>query len=183
MWFTCAIFLARLLDVALATVRIICVGRGHRAVAMSIGFVETFVWVFAIGAVLAHLDRWHNIVALAAGHSAGLGLGMWIEKRLALGHQVITFISRGPDQAVADRLRAARRAVSAWIGQGRDGPISVCLSVSPRRDTAALLALARAADPQVVITVGDVAGKPALHAIPAGTQSGACGEALVRTRF
>lgn len=155
----CVIFVARLVDVALATVRMICVTRGQKSVAMTIGFVETLVWVFAVGTVLTHLNDWRNIAALAAGHSVGLGLGMWIEKRLALGDQMITFISRGQAQTVAEHLRAARRAVSAWIGHGKDGPISVCVAVAGRRETPELLELARAADPDVVLVIADIVGK------------------------
>ena len=43
------IFLARLTDVTIGTMRIIFVSRGFRFIAACAGFFEILVWLFAIG--------------------------------------------------------------------------------------------------------------------------------------
>ncbi len=157
------IFFARVLDVSLGTIRMISVTRGQRALAVVLGFFELLIWVFAVSRVLTALDRVGNILAFAGGFAAGNALGMWIESRLAMGVQTLNFISRGMANAVAERLRYAGLGVTTFVGRGRDGPVSLCMTVVPRRQTPATIRMAREIDPDVVITVEDVRQSTAVH--------------------
>jgi len=157
------IFLARITDVSMGTVRLICVTRGQRLVAIVLGFFELLIWVFAVSSVFAHLDRWINIVAFAGGFAAGNALGMSIEARLALGVQTLSFISRGRANAVAERLRYAGLPVTTMVGSGRDGPVVLCMAVVPRRQTPTTIKMAKEIDPEVVVTVEDVRQTTAVH--------------------
>ena len=87
-WYTwiilpCLVFLARVVDVSLGTLRIIFTSRGRKHLAPLLGFVEVFIWV----AVIAEITRGaHNLVAYlayAGGFAAGNYLGMYIEDKLA----------------------------------------------------------------------------------------------------
>jgi uncharacterized protein YebE (UPF0316 family) len=157
------IFLARVTDVSMGTVRLICVTRGQRLVAIVLGFFELLIWVFAVSSVFAHLDQWINIVAFAGGFAAGNALGMSIEARLALGVQTLSFISRGRANAVAERLRYAGLPVTTLLGSGRDGPVVLCMAVVPRRQTPTTIKMAKEIDPDVVVTVEDVRQTTAVH--------------------
>lgn len=162
-WMPVLIFCARVVDVSLGTVRMISVNRGHRALAVALGFFEILIWVFAVSRVLAHLDRVENIVAFAGGFAVGSAVGMTIEGRLAMGVQTLSFISRGMANAVAERLRYANLRVTTFVGSGRDGPVSLCMTVVPRRQTPAVIKMAREIDPEVVVTVEDVRHTTAMH--------------------
>ncbi len=155
-WLPIVIFFARITDVSMGTLRMICIVRGHRALAVYLSFVEILVWVFAVSIVLAHLDRIANVVAYAGGFATGSALGMWIEGRLALGTQAVSFTSRGPAQAVAERLRFADNCVTTLTGRGRDGPVAICHAILPRKLTPMAIRMAREIDPDVVVTVEDV---------------------------
>ncbi len=143
-------------DVSIGTIRLICVTRGRRVAAIVLGFVEILIWILAVSSVLRQLDYWPNILAYAGGFAAGNALGMWIEQRLALGMQMVTFLSRGSAQAVAERLRYAGMMVTTLQGSGRDGPVAVCLAIVARKRTRALIGMAAEIDPEVVVTVEDV---------------------------
>jgi uncharacterized protein YebE (UPF0316 family) len=149
------IFTARVADVSIGTFRLICVTRGRRGLAVLLGAFEVTIWLLAISGVFAYLHQWWNVIAYVAGFTTGNAVGMAIEKRLAMGTQLIRFISRGPANAVAERLRFAEQVVTTVPGRGRDGPVSVCLAVVPRRKTDALIRMAREIDPDVVVTVED----------------------------
>jgi uncharacterized protein YebE (UPF0316 family) len=155
-WLPIIIFLARITDVSAGTLRVICIVRGHRVLAVLLSFVEILVWIFAVSVVLTHLDRIVNVVAYAGGFATGNALGMWIEGRLALGTQAVSFISRGPGQAVAERLRFAEHCVTTLTGRGRDGPVAICHAILPRKFTPIAIRMAREIDPDVVVTVEDV---------------------------
>ena len=154
-WLPVLIFFARVVDVSIGTVRLICVTRGRRALAVILGFFEVMIWILAISSVFAHLDRWVNILAFAGGFAAGNAVGMWIEKALAMGTQIVRLISRGNAHAVAERLRFEDLAVTTLSGNGRDGLVSVCMAIVPRKITAAVVGMARQIDPDVLVTVED----------------------------
>jgi uncharacterized protein YebE (UPF0316 family) len=155
-WMPVIIFASRICDVSLGTLRMICVVRGQKLMAVVLGFFETLIWILAVSGVLAHLHHLSNIVAYAAGFAAGNAVGMWIEAHLALGTQAISFVSRGTANAVAQGLRLADYFVTALSGCGRDGPVSICHAVVPRRLAPAAMRIARVVDPDVVITVEDI---------------------------
>jgi uncharacterized protein YebE (UPF0316 family) len=150
------IFLARVGDVSIGTIRLICVTRDHRVSAVCLGALEVLIWVFAISSVFQNLSEWWNIVAYCTGFATGNALGMWIEGRLAFGTQAMFLISRGGANAVAERLRFADLRVTTLNGSGRDGPVAVCLAFVPRRRTPEVIRMAREIDPGVLIAVEDL---------------------------
>lgn len=151
-----AIFLARICDVSVGTVRIICVTRGFRVVAVILAFVEIIIWVSALSAVFAHLNRIENMLAYAGGFATGNAVGMWLEQKVALGTQIVGLVSKGLSHAVAERLRFAGFRVTTLNGDDRDGPVAVCMAVVPRRKVQRVIAMARGIDQHVLATVADV---------------------------
>jgi len=157
-WFAlpAAVFFARVCDVSVGTVRIICVTRGFRKVAVVLAFLEILIWVSALSAVFAHLNRVENIVAYAGGFAAGNAVGMWLEQKLALGTQVVGLASKGMAHAVAERLRFALFPVTTLNGDDRDGPVALCLAVVARRKVGCVIRMAREIDADVLATIADV---------------------------
>jgi uncharacterized protein YebE (UPF0316 family) len=150
------IFLARITDVSIGTMRTICVVRGYRTIAAAMGFCEVTIWLVAISGVLAHVDHLANILAYGAGFAAGNACGVALEQKLALGQQVIQFISRGYAQAVAHGLRLADYLVTEVPARGLHGQVALCFVVVPRRKSAAVMRIATRIDPDVLVTVEDV---------------------------
>lgn len=162
-WTPALVFLARIADVSLGTIRLICVTRGRRAAAIILGFFEILIWILAVSKVLTHLDQWANILAYAGGFATGNAIGMTIEARLAMGVQRVSLISRGCANAVAERLRFAGFPVTTFVGSGRDGPVSMCMAVISRKLTPDTIRMAREIDPDVLITVEDLRTSTATH--------------------
>ena len=65
------IFLARVADVTLGTIRIIFVSRGTRVLAAIFGFFEILIWLAAISQIMQNLTNVANYIAYAAGFSRG----------------------------------------------------------------------------------------------------------------
>lgn len=152
-----AIFLARVVDVSLGTVRTILVFRSHRFLAAAIGFVEILIWLAAAGQVFKNLDAWYLAVAYAGGFAAGNAAGIWLESKLAIGSELVRAISRNPEVHLAESLRVAGYSVTEIPGTGDDGqPVEVLLVVERRRQVPALLGLITESDPGAVWTINDV---------------------------
>ncbi len=94
------IFLARIVDVSMDTIRLIFIARGFKKFAPLIGFFQVLVWIITITRIMANLDNWTCYVAYAAGFAAGNFTGMILEEKLALGVEMIRVIT----QRKADNL-------------------------------------------------------------------------------
>ena len=73
------IFVARVLDVTLATVRMLMVVQGRKVQAGIIGFFEVTVYVTALSQVMSSLNDPWKILAYGLGFSCGNVIGIEIE--------------------------------------------------------------------------------------------------------
>lgn len=88
------IFIARICDVSINTVRIIYMLGGRRLASTALGFFEAFIWLMAIRQIFAHLDNWMSYIAYPAGFAGGIFVGMIIEEKIAYGKVVVRIITR-----------------------------------------------------------------------------------------
>src|SRR4030042_5365997 len=77
------IFLARIADVTLQTLRILFVSRGNRILAPLLGFFEVLIWILVIGQIMQNLDHALCYIAYASGFAAGTWGGIVIDDKLA----------------------------------------------------------------------------------------------------
>ncbi|HEV57052.1 MAG TPA: hypothetical protein ENN87_06090, partial [Phycisphaerales bacterium] len=89
-----AIFVARICDVSVGTLRIIAVARGRRVAAAILGFFEVLIWITVISHVMQNLTNPWCYVAYAAGFATGNYVGIRIEQMLAMGQLVVRVITR-----------------------------------------------------------------------------------------
>ena len=151
------IFLARIADVSMGTVRILVGFRGYRLLAAAIGFCEAAIWVVAASKVIQHLDAWYLVVAYAGGFASGNYLGLTLERRLAVGRELARIISYRPDAALAQELTRRGWPVVELHGARRNHePVEVMYVVAARRRMPELLALVRQFDPEALYTITDV---------------------------
>src|SRR5690606_15830411 len=142
------IFLARLTDVSLATLRHILIFRGMRTIVPIFAFIEVTIWLLAITQVMNNLTNVACFLAWAFGFSAGTYIGMVIEERLALGYQLVRVISHGDSQDLLETLTGERYGVTTLLARGARGPVDVLLVVSERKRLSHLLALLGKRDPK-----------------------------------
>ncbi len=149
-----AIFLLRIIDVSLGTVRTISMVQGHRHFSVVLGFFEVLVWVVAVSQVVARIDQSPWLAPFyAGGFAAGIWAGMAIERRLALGRYVIRLISRRAAPAIVQALAGRGHVLATFAGETGDGPVHLVF-VSARGGTVRdVLNTARQVDPDVFFLV------------------------------
>lgn len=152
-WGPLLIFGARLIDVTMATLRMMLSVRGVRWTAPLIGFFEALLWVVAVGSAIRHLDSGLHILGYAGGFAAGNWVGLWVEGRLAFGLATVRIVSTHVGVELAEALRGKGYRVTEFQAQGRDGPVEVVFTVSPRRDIEAIVAEVTVWDPDAFITL------------------------------
>ncbi len=150
------VFFAEMCVVTLATLRIIFLGRGMKVLAAGIGFVEVTIWLFAIGQIMQNLNDLGCFFGFAAGFSLGNYLGVSIEKKLALGKQVVRIITTRDATELMDGLRAEGYGVTRVHAQGTTGPVQMVFTVLPRKELPQVAAIIQQFDPRAFYSVEDV---------------------------
>src|SRR4051812_36208678 len=147
------IFLLRVCDVSIGTVRVLFSMRGKRGIAASLGFVESSIFVTAIAGVFKDLSNPWKMFGYAAGFAAGTFLGISIEQWIGSGTLMARILTRLAPEALIKALRDRDFGVTVMNGEGKTGEVRVILVVAPRRRTRELLAAVTQHDPQAFVTI------------------------------
>lgn len=150
------IFCARLSDVSLGTFRIILISRGMSRWAALTGFFESLIWLLALSQVFQHLDRPINYVAYAGGYAAGTGLGVLLERRIALGLVTVRIITRQDATELIDALSKEHFGVTRVAARGIHGRVRLIFTISQRKHLGRLLEIVRHHNPKAFVSVSDV---------------------------
>lgn len=150
------IFCARIIDVSIATLRLMFLARGARLQTVVIGFFEALLWIIVVSQVIQNL---HNVMcyfAYAGGFAAGSFIGMKIEERLALGKVVMRVITQRPAEVLLEQLRANRFGVTSVAAEGAKGPVRILFMVLDRARIAEAGAIIADCNPAAFYTIEDV---------------------------
>lgn len=147
------IFLARIFDVSIGTVRMIMVISGHRIASAALGFIEVLIWVLAVGGAVKHLDNPLALLAFAGGFATGTLVGMAVEQRLAIGFRVVRVINPKPGVDLAGAIRSKGFMATRIDGRGRDGPVEIVFLTVRRRVVRELLESVAKITPDAFVSV------------------------------
>lgn len=150
------IFLSRIVDVSIGTIRMISVTRGHIPLSMVLGFFEVLIWLVAIGQIMANLSNPVTYVAYAAGFATGNGVGMLIERRLSMGFVTLRVITRMDATELVEALRKGEHGVTVVDAEGATGPVKVLYMILRRRNLPPVLEMVAKYNPNAFYTIEDV---------------------------
>jgi len=150
------IFIVRVLNMALDTVRMLTVMRGMRTITWILGILQTVLFVVALGSVMNDLNNPIKIIAYSVGFATGNVIGMNIEKRLAFGFVNMTIISSLRGQELANKLREQGHAVTEIPARGKDGSVEILECSVQRKFAADVQKSVLDCDPGAFITSRDI---------------------------
>jgi len=152
-WGPVIIFFLRIVDVSMATTRILLAMRNARVAVPVIGFFEVLIWIFAVGNAIRHLESPLHVLGYAGGFAVGNVVGMWLEEKLAMGLATIQVMSRFGGVELAEALRDKGFGVTEFLGQGREGKVEVVHTVVRRRQIDDVLREVDRWDPDAFVSV------------------------------
>lgn len=85
------------------------------------------------------LDNWVCYFAYAGGFATGNFIGMYLEERLAIGHEMIRVITRKDATNLIDDLRTKGYGVTSVKAQGIEGEVAVIYIIARRSMIKAVL--------------------------------------------
>lgn len=150
------IFLARICDVSINTVRVIYMLGGRRGLSAMLGFMEAFVWLVAIGQILSHLENIISYFAYAGGFAAGIYVGMVIEEKIAFGNVIVRIITQKDASRLIDILRGHDFRITVLDAEGNRGAVSVLFLIISRQNLPKLTKIVEKTNPQAIFTIEGV---------------------------
>jgi len=150
------IFLARIMDVSINTIRIIYVLGGRKVTATFLGFFESFIWLMAIRQIFEHLDNWVCYVAYPGGFACGIFVGMMIEERIAYGKVIVRIITSKDIATLLDHLNGENFRYTHVNTVGPVGKENLVFTVLPREQLESLLNKLKEILPSAFYTVEKV---------------------------
>jgi uncharacterized protein YebE (UPF0316 family) len=150
------IFLARVADVSMGTIRVIFVSRGLKYLAPVMGFFEILIWLLAIGQIMRNLSSPICYVAYAAGFAAGNFVGISLAERLSLGISLIRVITQKDASPLVERLRADNCGVTSIDGRGLTGKVNLVFTIVRRRQVKSVIALIKQFNPHAFYSIEEV---------------------------
>jgi uncharacterized protein YebE (UPF0316 family) len=150
------VFLARLVDVSLGTVRIILISRGRKYLAPTLGFLEVLIWITVVSQVVSGAQNIVAYLAYAAGFAVGNYVGMLIEEKLAIGTLVVRVILPQEGSLLVERLHAEGYGATYVDGHGASGPVMLIYTIVMRKELSRVVGLIQEVHPKAFFTVEEL---------------------------
>ena len=151
------IFVARVIDVSMATVRTLLIVQGLKIHAAILGFVEIIIYILALNSVVGNLDNPLNLLVYAIGFAMGNYVGITIENKIGLGKLSAQIILKTMDnQELIDTLRDNGFGVTVFEGKGIKGEKEILIVVLNRKSLQELRTLVYDIDDTAFMTVNNI---------------------------
>lgn len=158
-WVYFFIFFGKIIEVAIATLRIVLISRGERLVGSIVAFFEILLWITITGTVLINFQKdLIKVGVFAFSFAIGNYIGSWLESKLAFGLCSIQVIMPEHKSAyeLVDCLRGENFGVTILDGKGKDGERKLLIVNSRRKRMAQCMKIITDKTDDAVVTVSDL---------------------------
>ncbi|WP_163323971.1 DUF2179 domain-containing protein [Draconibacterium mangrovi] len=150
------IFISRIADVTIGTIRIVMVSKGHKLWAPILGFFEVLIWLIAITKIIENLDNWLCYIAYGLGFAAGNYIGLLIEEKLALGIVKLQIITKKDASKLIENLKVAGYGITHHNAQGANEKVSIIHSIIKRSEIKKVESIVKTTNPKAFYSVEDI---------------------------
>lgn len=150
------IFLSRIADVSISTIRIIAVMNGKKKQAAILGFLEVVIWLIAIGQIMQNLSNVLCYIGYGAGFATGTFVGMYIEEKIALGILGIRVITQKSAHELIVSLNKKNYGATTVDATGAEGHVNVIFITIKRKQLKEVLTIIKNYNPNAFYTVENI---------------------------
>lgn len=149
-----AIFIAKIIENTLSTLRLIVVAKGKKLFGAILQFIIAFVWVITTGIVVVNVkDDPLKVVFFAFGSLIGSYLGSFIEEKIALGNDLIKIIIDKSEHERINNELSKKYFVTSIIGQKQNQDIVILLVIAKKKERNNIISLIQQLDKKAIITI------------------------------
>lgn len=129
------IFVGKIVEVTLATLRVVLIAKGEKKIGSVIAVFEIVLWLSIISEVLSNLEKEPiKAVIYATGFVIGNYIGSWLEDKIGLGTSQLQIISeREVGIEICDAIYTSGFAYTNVEGSGRLAKRLIIYTIIPRR--------------------------------------------------
>jgi uncharacterized protein YebE (UPF0316 family) len=150
------IFLARIVDVSMGTIRILFISRGTKFLAPLIGFFEVLIWLLAIGQIMQNLTNVLCYIAYAGGFATGTYVGIFIEEKLAMGLLLVRVVTTKDASELIEYLKSADFGVTHVAARGVAGQVRIVLTIIRRKNLNKVVEIIRRFNPNAFYSTENI---------------------------
>ncbi|MHC1707125.1 MAG: DUF2179 domain-containing protein [Bacteroidales bacterium] len=150
------IFIARISDQTIGTLRLIFLSKGFKILAPILGFFEVIIWILAISQIMKHLDNVMTYIGYGAGFAMGNYIGIALEQKLSLGHVIIRVILKMENPEMIDVLKQYNYGLTLVDAEGGRGKVKIIFSTIKRKDIHHFVTILETHEPDAFYTIEDV---------------------------
>ena len=157
-WELLLIFIAKIVEVSIGTIRVILITKGYRKPGTLLAVVEILLWVFVASVVISGVaDNPIKGVIYSLGFAAGVYIGSLIESRIAVGKMEIHVISSKTSGAnIAKVLRRNGYGVTQLAAKGRDLERALLMIYANRKNNEKIIEIIKREDEKALIVAQEV---------------------------
>ncbi|WP_423738390.1 DUF2179 domain-containing protein [Clostridium algidicarnis] len=151
------IFLAKIVEVSLMTLRTVLITRGEKVVGSIIGFFEVIIWLYLVSTVLVGISEDPiKMVVYALGFSVGNYVGSFLEEKLAIGLLTISIVASANDAImIAEKLRKDNLGVTLVEAEGMNEKKKMIVVHVKRKRKKEVIKLIEDTNTKAVISIAD----------------------------
>jgi uncharacterized protein YebE (UPF0316 family) len=150
------IFLARIADVTLGTLRFIFISRGYRWLAPTVGFFEVTIWLVAIREVLVNLRNFVCVLAYGLGFAAGNFIGLWLEEKLSIGMVLVRIWLKHNQNGLMNFLKEHEYGYTIVEGEGTREKVKILFTIIKRKNLEHVLTAVSELAPNAFYTIESI---------------------------
>jgi uncharacterized protein YebE (UPF0316 family) len=151
------IFIARIGDVSMETIRVIYISRGIKYLAPIIAFFEIIIWLLAMEVVMSDLTNIANFFAFAFGFAMGTYVGLVIEEKLSIGMVILRIVTtEESNEEIASFLQSENFGVTSLDAKGARGNVKLILTLVNRSDVSRITEHLQMTNPHAFFSIEDV---------------------------
>jgi uncharacterized protein YebE (UPF0316 family) len=150
------IFISRIADQSIGSMRLIFLSKGYRFIAPMLGFFEVIIWLIAVSQIMKHLDNVLCYIAYGAGFAMGNFFGMTLEERISIGTVLVRLIPTLNTNELIDNLRNNNFGLTTVDAEGSKGNVKIIISIINRKDLKDYISIINKTNPNAFYTVEDV---------------------------
>ena len=150
------IFLSRIADQSIGTMRLIFLSKGYRFIAPMLGFFEVIIWLIAVSQIMKHLDNALCYIAYGAGFAMGNFIGMTLEERISIGTVLVRIIPTMNAEELINTLRERNFGLTTVDAEGSRGEVRIFISIINRKDLKEYISIINKINPNAFYTIEEV---------------------------
>lgn len=151
------IFLARISDQSIGTLRIIFVSKGYRFLGPFLGFFEVIIWLVAVRFALKYIDS--NLfcyIGYGAGFAMGNYIGIRLEEKISLGTVLLRIIPKKDTTNLEKFLIENHYGLTKVDAEGSTGKVKIIFTIIKRKDIPHVTSIINHFNPNAFYTIEEL---------------------------